>query len=444
MRSRRDVLRLATGGVAATAGASAAFAQDGAWWERVFSDPGPRQRAASLDRSSAQQASLQDLRQNNLPWRSEEMLRLIEDAVDKYERAARERSWRIIQQGNLLRPGAFDERIPLIRSRLVVSGELSERDANAYGSSLEYDPFMDRAIRRFQSMHGLTPSGTINRSTLAQLNISPSDRLRQLRVNRDRIARLVETSIEERYVLVNAAAYQLEAVDRFEVERRHRVIVGKPDSGRQTPEITAVIEGMNFFPFWRVPQTIAVRDIIPRLRKEPEYLDQEGIVVVEDHFNGPLIDHRSIDWHTVDPTRLRFRQEPGDRNALGLVRINMPNPDIVYLHDTPMKELFGQGMRAFSAGCVRVQDVFDLAAWLARYEPGFASGRDAVDAIIEARQPVDITFTRPVPVYFSYITAWAEPDGSVVFRPDIYGRDGSDALRGERDPDAPVVETLSP
>jgi len=146
----------------------------------------------------------------------------------------------------------------------------------------------------------------------------------------------------------------------------------------------------------------------------------------------------------ADAAKIKFRQDPGPQNALGLVRIDMPNEHNVYMHDTPMKMLFNQRDRAFSAGCVRVQDVFKLVAWIARYEPGWQE-QDRVHELIEGGQASDVTLARQVPVYFTYITAWAEQSGRVEFRPDIYGRDGSREFEGERDPDAPPPpQTLAP
>jgi murein L,D-transpeptidase YcbB/YkuD len=155
--------------------------------------------------------------------------------------------------------------------------------------------------------------------------------------------------------------------------------------------------------------------------------------------NGPELDPARIDWLAADGTKLWFRQEPGPQNALGLVRIDMPNPDIVYMHDTPLKNLFGQSSRPFSAGCVRVQDVFKLAEWITRLEPGWEQGARVQD-VINANMPLDVPLGRPVPVYFNYITAWAEQSGRIDFRPDIYGRDG---VRdgGGQDPDAPPLPT---
>ncbi len=235
-------------------------------------------------------------------------------------------------------------------------------------------------------------------------------------------------------------AYQLEAVEGYEAVLRHRTIVGKPE--RQTPTVKATIRALNFFPYWRVPDSVASLDLIPRLQKEPEYLQKEQIRVLTG--NGQEIDPTSINWRAVEPTKIKFRQDPGPQNALGLVRIDMPNEHIVYMHDTPMKPLFNQRGRAFSAGCVRVQDVFQLVEWIARFEPGWdRPGR--AEAIINGGQAVDVTLTRPIPVYFTYITAWAGADGTAVFCPDIYGRDGSREFAGERDPDAPAApQSLAP
>jgi murein L,D-transpeptidase YcbB/YkuD len=174
--------------------------------------------------------------------------------------------------------------------------------------------------------------------------------------------------------------------------------------------------------------------------KEPDYLDKEQIRVLNG-VNGPEIDPVQVDWSTADVQKIKFRQDPGPKNALGLVRIDMQNEHGVYMHDTPMKNLFDQKQRAFSAGCVRVQDVYDLADWIAKYEPGW-EGQGRTQEVLESGQALDLTLTRPIPVYFTYITAWAEPDGILHFRPDLYGRDGVDDVAArERDPNdvAPPV-----
>ena len=183
------------------------------------------------------------------------------------------------------------------------------------------------------------------------------------------------------------------------------------------------------------------------MRKEPEYIAREKIRVLTRDFNGPEIDQASVDWNSATAAQIKFRQDPGPQNALGLMRIDMPNSEGVYMHDTPMKPLFQQRARAFSAGCVRVQDVFKLGEWIARNEMGWQQpGR--VEQIIESGQALDLTLTHQIPVYFIYITAWAEPGGSVQFRPDLYGRDGAPMLVAGRDRDEndppPPPQSLAP
>ena len=164
-----------------------------------------------------------------------------------------------------------------------------------------------------------------------------------------------------------------------------------------------------------MPDSVATLDLIPKLQKEPEYLDKEKIRVLTGNFNGPVIDHSAIDWRTAEATKIKFRQDPGPQNALGLVRIDMPNEHGVYMHDTPMKQLFGQRARAFSAGCVSFTcPIFTLAEWVAKYEPGW-NRPGAAQAIIDAGQPVDLVLTRPVPVC-AYITAWANSNSQALLR----------------------------
>lgn len=445
---RRFAARAAIAAVGLTiaAGLSPARAQDWSFWPQILpgfasnspSDVPPDERRR---RRAVEAEGSDDLREGEMPLRSRDMLATIEEAIGRLERVVADGGWPTIPGNRMIRPGDDDERIPAVRRILVLWGDM--RPQGGYGS-LNYDGAMEAGIRRFQSRHGLRVSGRIDRSTIQAMNVPISARLAQLRLNHQRIRDLVDLKVDERFVMVNVPAFQAEAVSQGVVEQRHRVISGKPD--RQTPVVTASIRALNFFPYWRVPESIATKDVIPKLIKEPDYLQKEHIRVLTGSFVGPEVDATNIDWRTVDPKNLRFRQDPGPQNALGLVRIDMPNEHGVYMHDTPMKPLFEQRSRAFSAGCVRVQDVFDLAAWIARGEQNMS--RERIEEILQGGQPVDITLTRPVPVVFAYITAWAEPNGRLMFRPDIYGKDQMRELASdrERDPDAPPPprETLAP
>ena len=391
----------------------------------------PGAERASVARQAAQAEPQNDLRPNAVPFRSEEMIEALDAAIRRYEQIAAKGNWPQIPGTRMIRPEDDDERIPILRERLVKSGELRAQ-SGVWARSYSFDGELMDSVRRFQQNHGLRVTGRVDRTTIAALNVPVEARLQQLRINLDRLRGLMRDRPEDRYVLVNAAAFQLEAVERGEVQLRHRVVSGR--AGRDTPEVQATIRALNFFPQWRVPDSVATLELIPRVLKEPDYLEKEKIRVLAGHYNGPEIDPQTVDWTTVTSTQIKFRQDRGPQNALGLMRIDMPNSEGVYMHDTPLKHLFGQRSRAFSAGCVRVQDVFKLGEWIARYEPGWeAPGR--VEQVLATNEPFDLVLTRPLPVYFAYITAWAEPDGSIQFRPDIYGRDGHSTLTAGRERD---------
>jgi len=365
----------------------------------------------------------------------------MEGAINKYQAIAAKGGWPMIPGVKMIRPEDEDDRIPILRRRLQITGELRDAGGVNYG----YDSALEEAVKSFQQDHGLRVSGRVDKITLAAMNVPVQVRLDQLKLNLGRIRELMTGRIEDRYVLVNAAAFQLEAVEKFEVQQRHRVIVGR--GGRETPIVKATVRAINFFPMWHVPDSVATLDLIPKMQKEPEYLAKEKIRVLARDFNGAEIDPATVDWKSVTAQQIKFRQDPGPQDALGLMRIDMPNSEGVYMHDTPMKPLFQQRARAFSAGCVRVQDVFKLGEWIARNEVGWEQpGR--VESVIETGQPLDLTLTRPIPVYFTYITAWAEPGGPVQFRPDLYGRDGVSTLvagreRDENEP-TPPPQALAP
>ncbi|MEQ1647240.1 MAG: L,D-transpeptidase family protein [Hyphomicrobiaceae bacterium] len=427
---RRTMLR-GLSFLAVIAAADRAFAQ-ASWLPDSFKTGAAQ--SSTTPRAERKPEALNDLRPNAIPYRSEAMVEALENVIARYEKLVQTGGWPQIPGTRMIRPEDDDERIPTLRRRLEMSGELKKTASQGgWGSSsFGFDDELDKAVRQFQENHGLRVTGRVDKSTLQALNVPPQARLAQLRLNLQRIKDLVALRNDDRYILVNAAAFQLEAVEKGEVQQRHRVIAGKP--GRDTPIVRATIKAMNFFPYWRVPDSVATLDLIPKLQKDPEYLQREKIRVLTGNFNGAEVDAANIDWKTASATQLKFRQDPGNQNALGLLRIDMPNSEGVYMHDTPMKPLFQQRSRAFSAGCVRVQDVFKLGEWIARYEQGWDQPGRA-EQVVEGGQPLDLNLTRPIPVYFTYITAWAEPGGLVQFRPDVYGRDGHTTLTAGRDRD---------
>ncbi len=362
--------------------------------------------------------ALDDLRPNSTPWRSDVMLNAVAAAMERYQKIVESGGWPVVPQGRMMREGDDDPRVPILRKRLRITGDLAAK--GSYYDSETFDSELTEGVKHFQKRNGIRETGRIEQSVYPVLNITAEQRLAQLKLNYERLQGFMH-GIEERYVFVNIPAFQLEAVDKFEVQLRHRVIVGRPE--RQSPEVHASIKALNFYPYWRVPESVATLDLIPRLQKEPGYLADEGIRVYT--ASGQELDPKAVDWTSPQATSYKFKQDPGDKNALGLLRLDMSNQYGVYMHDTPMKNLFDQRSRPFSAGCVRVQNVFDLGDWIAHYEPGWDQpGR--VKQQLASGQPMELKLTRPVPVYFAYVTAWAEPsNGEVQFRQDIYGRDGT-------------------
>lgn len=422
--------------------ATAAPAQQGTVWDQGF--PGGNSAARTADRVERKPEALADLRPDATPWRSDVMLDAMSAAIERYEKIVAGGGWPSVPPGRMMRAGDDDDRVPALRKRLRMSGDMPAK--GQYYDSDNFDSELEAAVRRFQLRNGIRPTGRIEQSVYPILNITAEARLEQLKLNYERLRALMNGGIEDRYVFVNVPAFQLEAVERHEVQMRHRVIAGRPE--RQTPDVRAMIKALNFFPFWNVPDSVAMLDLVPRLQKEPEYVINE-VIRVFDGYKGPELDPRQIDWRAPQVVNYKFKQDPGDKNALGLVRIDMQNEHGVYMHDTPMKKLFEQRSRAFSAGCVRVQEVFQLAEWIAKFEPGWEQpGR--VQQVLQEGQALDLTLTRPIPVYFGYITAWAEPaTGAIEFRPDIYGRDkGAPAASPWVDPDekppAAAANALAP
>lgn len=428
--TRRSILRKSLGMAAATGMlpfARSAHAQD-EWWQSIIGRGTDQPDRRNPDTSPRKKYEMGDLRTGVTPWLSDVTLAATRDGIERYRAIVSKGGWPQVPGPKSIRPGDYDDRVPVLRQRLRATGDMAA--GGGYYENYEYDDACERGVAAFQGRHGLRITRRVDRATFAALNVSAEMRLQQLELNLRRIQSLLNDRVESRYVIVNAPAFQLEAVENFEVQQRHRVIAGRTE--RQTPEIRATILGLNFFPYWRVPISIARGDLVPHMLKDPGYLEREHIRAFRGSYDGEEVPISSIDWNNVDHEQLRFRQDPGDWNALGLVRIDMPNSETVYMHDTPMKQLFGQASRAYSAGCVRVDNVLNFTDWIARYELGWEQpGRS--ESVIAAGQPLDLTLTRPVPVIFTYITAWGEPNGSMEFRRDIYDRDGSRAFAGDLD-----------
>lgn len=336
-------------------------------------------------------------------------------AIQGY-RAIALKGWKYIPQGEPLLRGIRDPRVALIRARLVDGGDMAPGAGS--GDTAFFDDDMVDAVKNFQRRHGIEVSGEVNRRTLEAMNVSPQARLKQLEVNLRRLNQ-VSASQSGRYVFVNIAGQEVEAVENGRVVLRKRVIVGKED--RQTPEYTSRITSIALNPYWTVPHSILVKDLLPKIRANANYLDRMGIRIFSVS-SGQEVQASEINWNAPGvASRYVLRQDPSKYNSLGTIRINFPNPHSVYLHDTPVKSLFVRKDRSFSSGCVRVEDIRELAAWLLR-PTGWDRGR--IDETIAGGSMRDVALASPVPIYMIYLTAWVGENGQVNFREDVYARDG--------------------
>jgi murein L,D-transpeptidase YcbB/YkuD len=311
-----------------------------------------------------------------------------------------------------LAPGTSSPDIAVLRQRLAITGDLPA--AAATGES--YDEAVVAGLKRFQLRHGLTPTGTVGAQTLAALNVPVDKRVRQLTASYERLAAQTFT-FGQRYVVVNIPAAVAEAVAGGKVEHRYVAVVGKPD--RPSPTLTTHITTVNLNPTWTVPLSIAKKDVVPHMAKDPTYLSRMHMKLLD--AAGGEIDPTLVDWKAGTVPAYTVRQDPGAWNSLGYLRIDMPNPHSVFMHDTPHRELFGGDYRFHSSGCARIGDVRALAAWLLQDNPGW--GRKEIDAGIASGARTDIRLMHAIPVAWIYLTGWAMRDGTVHFRNDIYKHD---------------------
>ncbi|TPW31862.1 L,D-transpeptidase family protein [Pararhizobium mangrovi] len=407
--SRRGFLRAVTaaGALTAAGGASAQSIVDSVirgsqrgWNDSFDSSPGHGGDVNSLT-----------------PILNPRTLSYVQLAINRYQQLVANGGWPMVPEHGKLSLGSVDDAVLTLRKRLMISGDLSQ----SAGMSRAFDSYVDAAVRRFQARHGLPVDGVLGEYSYKAMNVSADVRLGQLQTN---LVRLNARSgdLGPRYVVVNIPAASIEAVENGQVVQRHTAIVGQ--TSRETPTLDSAINQVILNPYWTAPRSIIRKDIMPVMRKDPQYLTRNHIRLFD--AQGNEVDPSTVDWSADKAPNLTFRQDPGKINAMASVKINFPNKYSVYMHDTPEQSLFGQIMRFDSSGCVRVQNVRDLVVWLLRDNQGWS--RSHIEQVISTRKNTEIPLEQRVPVHFVYITAWSTSDGVVQFRDDIYHHDGVDEL----------------
>lgn len=335
----------------------------------------------------------------------------MQGALTDLRRLASQGGWPVLPEGKALKPGMQDPRVLLLRQRLQLAGLLG---AAAEGSAARYDKTLEAAVQRFQQRYGLDDDGVLGKDTLRELNIPVEQRIAQLRANLERMRwHLRETRGD--HVIVDVAGYRIAYMQEGHAVWESRVQVGR--NYRKTPIFQSAIAYITLNPRWKVPPTILRKDMLPAIRRHHDYLAKNHLRVFD--ARGNELAPETINW--AHPGAISLVQDAGPEAALGQVAIRFPNPYSVYLHETPHQELFKSSQRAFSSGCIRVENVRELAVLLLN-DPQ-AWNRDALEAAIAEGRTRDVGLPKKIPVLIAYWTADVGEDGQVSFRPDVYGQD---------------------
>jgi len=343
-------------------------------------------------------------------------------ALENYREIANNRSWPLIPPGRALKPGTTHPHIPLIRRRLA--GEL-EGALHIYGNNDQiYDNELRIAVESFQKRHGLEMDGIIGPGTINAMNITARERIRQIVTSMERW-RWMPKTMESQYVMVNVPGFQMDFIKNNHSVLSMRTIIGRRD--RSSPSFKSDITQVIFNPTWTVPQSIAVKDLLPSQQEDPGFFDSINIeVFMRGQSKEVKYDPYDIDWHQFDKEYFPYLlvQTPGPHNSLGRIKFQSRNKHAIFLHDTPYRHLFDKRVRLFSSGCIRLEKPEQLAAALLGddFNPTPDSANKVVE-LIDTRETVEHPLTRKVPMYLIYMTAWVDKNGVVQFRPDIYQRD---------------------
>lgn len=401
---------------AATAGLS--IAASGAFAQTALNDVLAAPRRGNWDDQFDARVTGGQQVASNQPVMSPQTVSYVQTAIGHYSDIASRGGWPQVPGNAKLKLGVSDPVVQVLRKRLMISGDLPQ----SAGLSNAYDSYVDAAVKRFQARHGLPADGVMGQFTYMAMNIGADVRLGQLQTNLGRLSELAGVANQQRFVMVNIPAAQIEASENGRVSQRHTAVVGKID--RQTPLLVSKIHEVILNPYWTAPKSIILKDIIPLMRKDPTYLTKNKIRLYNQQ--GIEVPPESVDWNTDEAVKLMFRQDPGKINAMSSTKINFHNSHAVYMHDTPQQSYFNKLMRFDSSGCVRVQNVRDLDVWLLKNTPGW--DRQTIENTIKTGTNTPIQVIDPVPLHFVYVTAWSTGDGVAQFRDDIYKMDGASEL----------------
>jgi murein L,D-transpeptidase YcbB/YkuD len=336
------------------------------------------------------------------------------ELLASYRNIAENGGWGTIEAGGAIKAGDEDNRVPAIRKRLQVTGDLSDV-TNI--ESLVYDESLENDIKRFQHRNALAADGVIGKGTFAAFNLSVEKKIDILRINLERL-RWVAANVTDNIIIVNIAAFKAYYMKDHKMVFTTNVQVGKTYT--KTPVFKERLRYIEFNPTWTVPVSIVRKSTIPKMKEDPDYLDKHHFELIDGE--GNIVPNSSIDYENLSSSNFRYtvRQKAGEWNALGEVKFIFPNKHAVYLHDTPSKSLFNREERTFSHGCIRTQNPLDLAEVLLE---GTDWTREKIDATIQTRKTIRAFPEVKIDVLLLYWTAGYYDGDGIGFFKDIYDRD---------------------
>jgi murein L,D-transpeptidase YcbB/YkuD len=331
-----------------------------------------------------------------------------------YRKLQDEGGWPTVDKGPTLIPGDSSDRLPPIRQRLYLTGDLDTAPAQ-WAEPSRYDSSLIKAVNRYQQRNGLVVQPEINDLMVETMNVPVEVRLSQIMLNLDRTRWLTTGPMPPTYVLVNIPEYRLHVVEDGREIKLMRVIVGKTMTS--TPVFSDMMEHVEFSPYWNVPNSIARNELWPKIRRSSSYLNRNHFEILNGWgSNASVVSRSNVNWGNL--RSYRIRQKPGPWNALGQVKFMFPNQYAIYLHDTPADHLFEKNVRAFSHGCIRIGEPAWMADWLF---PQF--DREEIEEKMTNRRHEVVKLDTQIPVYIFYMTAFEDKAGHLNFRPDLYGLD---------------------
>ena len=335
-------------------------------------------------------------------------------ALAHYRDIAKSGGWLPIDAGETLKPGMKSERVLAVKHRLAIEGYfLMEAEVNN-----QFTAELQEAVRAFQQHHGLDVDGNVGKQTLSMMNMPVQAKISMIKANLERL-RWINKDLGTHYVFVNIADYKMKVFRADTLTFEQTVVVGKPF--RKTPVFSDTMTYFVLNPYWTVPPTILFNDVLPDVKKNVAYLQTKNMKVLKGNQEVPA---ESIDWSKLSRNNFPYtiRQDPGPTNALGAVKFMFPNKYNIYIHDTPSKELFNRPDRAFSSGCIRLNQPLAFVDYLLNDLPDWNT--EKIQSALRTGKDKTVMLKKPLSVHILYLTAWYDENG-LQFRNDVYQRDAA-------------------